>query len=135
MRPRDSRAAFRAVLDEEFGNSDGELSADEWLGGMKKFCEHMDDKAFEDEIAKLNRVLTANQRAVWRACFGKGNAKQFVLAARAGGATHALFVVDANCAAGPELTMDRKAPDLARKLPLTGTYVMFPVSDPKQGPD
>ena len=61
MRPRDSRAAFRAVLDEEFGNSDGELSADEWLGGMKKFCEHMDDKAFEDEIAKLT---AATDRAI-----------------------------------------------------------------------
>ena len=84
----------------------------------------LDDKAFEEEVAKLTSALTGNQRAVWRACFTKGHAKSFVISARAAGATHALFVVDAHTAPEPISvpgmavlgSAARKGPDLARPL-------------------
>ena len=45
-----------------------------------------------------NGVLRANEVAVGRGCDAKGDARAFVIAARAAAATHVLFVVDADCA-------------------------------------
>ena len=83
-------------LDAEFGDSDGELSMDEWVQGMKSMGEDMDDFAFEAEVSKWMAALAKNQRRMWRAVFAKGQAYQFVVAARAAGATHALFVQPAH---------------------------------------
>ena len=78
------------------GNSDGMLSLGEWLDGMKEMSEDLSDADFEAEIAKWMALLTANQRAIWRGCYGRGHARELVIAARAAGATHALFVQHAH---------------------------------------
>ena len=85
-------------LDENYGDGDGVVSLDEWLLGMRKMSEDMNEDEFEAEVAKWNRVLTANQRRMWRGCFSRGHAHSFVIAARAAGATHVLFVVHAHTA-------------------------------------
>ena len=53
------------------GNSDGMLSVDEWVVGMRAMGETMDDAEFEAEIAKWAGVLSSNQRAIWRAVFAR----------------------------------------------------------------
>ena len=85
-----------AYLDEANGDSDGELSIDEWVSGMKAMGEDMSDEEFEAEISKWLAALSKNQRAVWRGVFVKGYAHDFVMAARAAGCTHALFVQNAH---------------------------------------
>jgi len=74
------------------GNSDGMLSCDEWVQGMRQMGETLSDEDFEKEVAQWVQLLTKNQRAIWRRVFGKGHAKRFVQLARAAGATHVLFV-------------------------------------------
>ncbi len=74
------------------GNSDGMLSRDEWVAGMREMGETLGDDEFEAEVAKWVELLTRNQRAIWRSAFAKGHAKRFVNIARAAGATHVLFV-------------------------------------------
>lgn len=84
-------------LDTAFGNSDGVLSMSEWTVGMKDACAHLADADFEAEMAKLSTLLTNNQRNLWRSIFCRSHANTFVTAARAAGATHALFIQHANC--------------------------------------
>jgi len=84
-------------LDTAFGNSDGLLSMSEWTTGMKDACAHLADAEFEAEMHKLSTLLTNNQRNLWRAIFCRAHANTFVTAARAAGATHALFIQHANC--------------------------------------
>lgn len=88
-------------LDKEFGDADGELSMEEWVQGMRTMGNDLPENEFEEEIAKWSRVLTANQRKVWRGCFNRGNAKAFTVSARAAGATHVLFVTHGNCLGSP----------------------------------
>ena len=87
-------------LDSEYGNSDGELSLEEWVNGMKKMGDDMEDSEFEAEVSKWMRALTKNQRQIWRGCYARGNAHQLVIATRAAGATHVLLVQHANTAPG-----------------------------------
>ena len=114
-------------LDEQFGDGDGSLTLDEWLMGMRAVGEQMGEDEFEKEVEKWNRLLTDNQRKVWRNCFAKGNAREFVIASRAAGATHALFVVHGNCSnekvsmpalatGDPDFDLAVKEGDLKRKL-------------------
>jgi len=56
----------------------------------------MTDEAFEAEVASWMKLLTANQRKIWRGVFAKGKAKTLVTVARAAGATHILFVHHGN---------------------------------------
>ena len=100
----DDDAALHMVyhyLDNQFGNSDGELSMDEWISGMKQMGEEMDDVEFEAEVSKWINALTKNQRQVWRGCYQRGKSHQFVIAGRAAGATHVLFVQNANTTPPP----------------------------------
>jgi len=119
---------------DNMGNADGMLSSDEWVSGMSTMGEELDDEAFEAEVAKWVRLLTVNQRAIWRSVFSKGNASSFVTAARAAGATHVLFVHHGNAAAATaappvhlksetdrELSARYKAVDAARPLTNQGT--------------
>jgi len=84
---------------DDMGNADGMLSCNEWIDGMSKIGEDMSDEDFEEEVAKWVRLLTDNQRAIWRKVFAKGNALSFVSTARAAGATHILFVHHGACQA------------------------------------
>ena len=98
-------------LDSEFGDSDGELSIDEWVQGMKAMGEEMDDEDFEEEVGRWMAALAKNQRKVWRGVFCSGNAHELVIAARAAGLTHALFVQNAHASADGEATVtDEWAP-------------------------
>ena len=108
------------------GNSDGLLSLDEWVNGMREMGEEMDDEAFEAEVAKWVLLLTNNQRAIWRGVFAKGNAASLVTAMRAAGATHVLLIHHGNAApmtsaTGDAPTDDIKAADSARPLTNQGT--------------
>jgi len=108
------------------GNSDGMLSLDEWVNGMREMGEEMDDDAFEAEVAKWVLLLTNNQRAIWRGVFAKGNAASLVTAMRAAGATHVLLIHHGNAApmtsaTGDAPTDDIKAADSARPLTNQGT--------------
>lgn len=80
------------------GNADGLLSMEEWVKGMQLVSADYDNERFEGEIAGWHAVLTRNQRKMWRNVFAKGNAKKFLVALQATGATHALFVRHANAA-------------------------------------
>jgi len=94
----DKEALFMVYhyIDQNFGNSDGIIQMEEWVQGMRKMGEDLSEADFEAEVAKWDKVLTANQRTLWRGCFSRGQAHQFVIAARASGATHCLFVADAH---------------------------------------
>jgi hypothetical protein len=81
-----------AYLDAAYGDSDGDLTIEEWLGGMMRMAQEMDDDTFEAEISKWTRALASNQRAMWRDVHAKGHAHELVTAARASGATHVLLV-------------------------------------------
>ena len=109
--------ALLADLDQQFGNGDGMIQLDEWLQGMRKMAEDMSDADFETEVANWNRVLTANQRKLWQGCYSRGHANSFVIASRAAGATHALFVAHGHTEAGPPVafaTGDPSQVDLAQ---------------------
>ena len=85
-----------SYLDAAYGDADGELSSDEWVHGMKAMGEDMDDEHFEAEVSKWMAALAKNQRKVWRGVYSRGNARDFVVAARAAGLTHAIFVQSAH---------------------------------------
>ena len=85
-----------SYLDAAYGDADGELSSDEWVQGMKAMGEDMDDEHFEAEVSKWMAALAKNQRKVWRGVYSRGNARDFVVAARAAGLTHAIFVQSAH---------------------------------------
>ena len=102
--------------------------------GMRSMAEGMSEADFETEVAKWTKILTENQRKVWRSCYARGHAASFVTASRASGATHALFVVNGHTAVPstppPPLAtggvdanavFERKALDLARELTDRGT--------------
>ena len=97
-------------LDSQHGNSDGELSMEEWINGMKQMGEDMDEAEFEAEVAKWMAALTKNQRQIWRGCYTRGNAHQFVIAGRAAGATHVLFVQHAHTTAPQALVTGGSPP-------------------------
>jgi hypothetical protein len=111
------------------GDGDGMLSLDEWVSGMQRMGEQLDDAAFEAEVAKWVAVLTKNQRTLWRSVFTRGHAHAFVKVARAAGATHMLFAHHAACTAhASSLPVTASAPtadwiqgDLERRLSNQGT--------------
>ena len=74
------------------GNADGLLTMNEWVDGMRELGESLTDEVFEAEVAKWQRMLSTNQRAIWRGCFARGHASSLVTALRAVGATHVLLV-------------------------------------------
>jgi len=85
------------IIDTQYGNADGVLSVDEWVAAMATF--HADNT--EDELlAQCNQMLATlqkNQRKGWRRLFIKKDAANLVMAARASGLTHIVFVRHANC--------------------------------------
>ena len=97
-------------LKQQLGDSDGELTIDEWVRGMKTLAEELDDEAFDAEMAKWMAALAKNQRQMWRGVYASGRARQFVIAARASGATHALFIQPAHSEVVPLLELEAAVP-------------------------
>ena len=130
-------------LDTEYGDGDGDLSVDEWIRGMTAMGEDMDDEAFEAQVAMWMENLAKNHRKVWRGCHERGHAHELVIAARAAGATHFLFVQHANLAdaaavAPPptlaETMQEEVAPDLTdENAPSNGVGVVAVTARPVSG--
>jgi broad specificity phosphatase PhoE len=78
------------------GAADGRLTLDEWVDGVLDASAALSDEAFRGVAARWMANLTRNQRRVWRTVFSRGHARSFVMAMRATGATHALFIRHAN---------------------------------------
>ena len=77
-------------------DQDGMLSLDEWVRGMLDRTAAVTDAQFEADADKWLRNLTDSQRRIWRSVHAHGHAKALLLAMRASGATHALFITHAN---------------------------------------
>ena len=93
---------------------------------MKMLSADMSDADFEAEIAKWTTLLSSNQRKQWRGIFCKGHANALVVACRAAGATHAIFIANGNTAAAQGAvstggTAYEPASDLGRSLTNRGS--------------
>jgi len=85
-----------ALLDEAGGDADGKLTLDEWEEGMLLRCDGLSDDAFEHQAAEWLTFLGRNQRAIMQGVWSRGHTNTFVIAMRATGATHLLFIHHGN---------------------------------------
>lgn len=84
------------IIDEGYGNKDGEVSEEEWLAAMLDVHSNSSDQAFFAECQHNLDLLQKNQRTHWRRLYRSKDAFSLVSAMRAAGVTHLLFTQHAN---------------------------------------
>mmetsp|Transcript_19443 Transcript_19443/g.48572 ORF Transcript_19443/g.48572 Transcript_19443/m.48572 type:complete len:575 (+) Transcript_19443:50-1774(+) len=108
------------MIDEGYGNKDGEISEEEWITAMLDGHKNSPDEALFRDCAHQLEVLQKNQRKDWRYRYLAKDAGNLVVAMRAAGVTHLVFVRHAN--AVPGLSVHSGQPhdwsfdDLSRRL-------------------
>jgi len=89
------------LIDEQYGDKDGKLSEEEWVRAMLEMHTGESDEMLQKECDGLEDILHKNQHSEWRKRFRNKDAANLLIAARAAGVTHFVFVRHANAAQLP----------------------------------